>query len=575
MPSIFEDTNPKSLTELLTEIQQCAAALPDFQRDFVWEPSATQELIVSIANNYPAGSLLRIRNTHNLFACREFQGAPPLHTQTTPTFLVLDGQQRLTSLYQAFYGKGEHRYYVKLRDLMDGGDFEECIFYLRLNRAQVKEYNKPEVQARELIMPLNILREGTGAYYKWVFDIANLLPEPERLAQQAALMRLADSWLKAIGDYTFPVVTLSDATSADAVCTIFETLNRTGVKLTVFELLTARFWPKGVNLRALWEESRQAHPILEAFEVDPYYVLQAVALVSSKGAPSCKRKDVLELSIDAVTEWWERAASGLARGLAILQHECGVLLPKWVPYYTMLIPLAAIIAKRGERYGPQAAADKEMLKRWYWCAVFGQAYETGPNARSAKDMAEVVRWLEGSEMPDTISAFKFDPDSLRDATPNQRSVYRGVIGLILSQGPHDLHTSDAITTALVEKEAIDDHHIFPAAYLAERHMPERLRNCVLNRTLIGKTTNQRISDRAPTVYLRDIQGTFERNDLNPDLLAGLLSKHLIPAEPDSPLWNDDFMGFLAERQQLIWSRIQQVTGAKVATHLVESEEDVA
>ena len=574
MPSIFEDTNPRPLTELLTEIQRRTAGLPDFQRDFVWEPSATQALIVSIANNYPAGSLLRIRNTHNLFACREFQGAPPLGN-LVPTFLVLDGQQRLTSLYQAFYGTGEHRYYLNLRGLIAGSDFEECIFYLRRNRARVREYEQPEVQARELIMPLSILREGTGAYYHWVLDITNRLPESERLAQQAALMRLADSWLKAIGDYTFPVVTLSDATNADAVCTIFETLNRTGVKLTVFELLTARFWPKGLNLRALWEQARLAHPILEAFEVDPYYVLQAIALTSSKGAPSCKRKDVLELSVEAVTEWWERAVAGLARGLIILRNECGVLLPKWAPYYTMLAPLAAIIAKRGEQQGPQAMADREMLKRWYWCAVFGQAFETAPNTRSAKDMAEVVRWLEGGEAPDTISAFRFDPNSLRDATPNQRAVYRGVIDLILSQGPRDLHTSDAITTALVEREAIDDHHIFPAAYLARQQVSERLRNCVLNRTLIGKTTNQRISDRAPSDYLGDIKGTFDRNDLNPDLLGRLLSQHLIPSEPDSPLWHDDFTGFLAERQQLIWSRIQRVTGATTAARLVESEEDVA
>src|SRR5690348_1127558 len=101
--NLFEDTTPKPLKQLLGEIDACEAALPDFQRDFVWEPSATQELIVSIASNFPAGSLLRIRNTHQLFAYREFEGAPKLNSYT-PTYLVLDGQQRLMSLYQAFYG---------------------------------------------------------------------------------------------------------------------------------------------------------------------------------------------------------------------------------------------------------------------------------------------------------------------------------------------------------------------------------------------------------------------------------------------------------------------------------------
>src|SRR5713226_1439380 len=126
--SLFEDTNPRELKELLLQIHSREAALPDFQRDFVWDPSATQELIVSIASNYPAGSLLRIRNTRNLFPCREFQGAPPLNGQQT-TYLVLDGQQRLTSLYQAFYGVGEHRYFLNLRRLLEGDDFEECAFH--------------------------------------------------------------------------------------------------------------------------------------------------------------------------------------------------------------------------------------------------------------------------------------------------------------------------------------------------------------------------------------------------------------------------------------------------------------
>src|SRR5215475_8628395 len=123
--SLFEDTNPRALKELLGEINSRTTALPDFQRDFVWDPGATQELIVSIANNYPAGSILRVRDSKRVFAAREFEGAPPLD-RATHTFLVLDGQQRLTSLYQAFYGAGEHRYYLALRKLIDGADFEEA-----------------------------------------------------------------------------------------------------------------------------------------------------------------------------------------------------------------------------------------------------------------------------------------------------------------------------------------------------------------------------------------------------------------------------------------------------------------
>jgi len=92
--NLFEDTNPRALKDLLAEIHYRSMALPDFQRDFVWEPGATQELVVSIANNYPAGSLLRVRDNKRVFAAREFEGAPRLDGQPH-TFLVLDGQHRV------------------------------------------------------------------------------------------------------------------------------------------------------------------------------------------------------------------------------------------------------------------------------------------------------------------------------------------------------------------------------------------------------------------------------------------------------------------------------------------------
>lgn len=570
--NIFEDINPRALTELLGQIHSRETALPDFQRDFVWDPNATQELIVSIALNYPAGSLLRIQNTHQLFAAREFQGAPPLNGQT-PTYLVLDGQQRLTSLYQAFYGVGDHRYFLRLRDLLDGRDFEECIFHLRHNVYRAKELSQLEVQARELILPLSVLRNGPEHYHQWILEVTQLAPETERLKLQMELLQLANNWIKVIGEYAFPVVTLSGKTGGDAVCTIFETLNRTGVKLTVFELLTARFYPRGIRLRELWEEAQKQHPIIAAFEIDPYYVLQIVALVSAKGAPSCKRSDVLDLTVADIEAWWDRAVEGLADGLTLLRDECGVLLAKWLPYYTIVIPLGAVLAKRGQTVGPLAAVNKERVKRWFWCAVFGQAYENAANTQAAKDLTEVNRWLAGGEMPETVGGFKFDPRVLRDSTPSQRAIYRGTIALILSRGPQDFHTSDKITEALMERQGVDDHHIFPTAYLQKLSVPptERLRNCVLNRTLIDKVTNQRISDRAPSDYMGDIQGTFARYDLSSEMFRHLLASHLIPAGPTSPLWSDDFDAFLTERQILLWEQIERVTGAMTATELVVEE----
>lgn len=562
--SIFEDTNPRALKELLSEIHNRTMALPDFQRDFVWEPGATQELIVSIANNYPAGSILRVRDAKRVFAAREFEGAPALGG-AKHTFLVLDGQQRLTSLYQAFYGVGEHRYYLELRKLIDGADFEEAFFHVRATIKWVKAREDFKLQAKELLLPLSVLKGGAGEFGKWSRRVARQLPDMERIALEDCLDTIEEKWIHAIDDYHFPVVTLSDKTEPDALCTIFETLNRTGVKLSVFELLTARFWPKKINLRELWEKAIADYPVIEDFEVDPYYVLQGISLASRK-APSCKRGDVLNLGASDINNWWGKIVLGLATGLEILRDDCKVMLPKWLPYQTMLPPLAAVLARVGIPKTAKAGAQREKLKRWFWCAIFGLAYESGSNSKSAKDVAEMLPWLAGGDPPETVASFRFDPRALRDVTPRQRSIYRGTICLILNGGARDFHTQAVITGKLMAEQGIDDHHIFPDDFLQKKKGVKlaRTRDCVLNRTLIDRTTNQMISNRAPSTYLADIKKT-------PGFpFDAVLGSHGLPTGKTPPLWSDDYESFLTWRQDELWQRIRAVTGATAPADLEAS-----
>lgn len=570
--SIYEDTNPRELKTLLGQIEQGEAALPDFQRDFVWDPNATQELIVSIASNYPAGSLLRIRNTKQLFACREFQGAAPLEKHR-PNYLVLDGQQRLTSLFQAFFGVGDHRYFLDLGKLMDGVDFEDAIFHLRANHKRARSLEALGTQSEQLVLPLAVLRGGNGGYAKWAKAVmkrkSGNVNEEEYNRLDVALDDIGETWIQTIDDYKFPVVTLSDATSAEAVCTIFETLNRTGVKLSPFELLTARFWPQEVNLRSLWATAIAEYPAIEEFDIDPYYMMIAISLVA-RSTPSARRADILALQAADMEAWWERVAWGMGEALKLLQEDCGLISPRWLPYNTILIPLAAILAKHGLPNGPAASGLKQKLTRWYWCSVLGQTYESNATSQMAKDVVETLAWLTGGEPPEAVRDFRFDPRMLRDVTPRQRAVYRGVLGLIMREHPRDFHSGALMTSEAMIDQGIDDHHIFPQAFLALKRpdVSPRLRDCVLNRTLIDRKTNQRISKRDPSEYLAEIE-----NALGPHFPA-LLRSHLLPAEAENPLTAGDFDGFLQWRQDAIWQRIQSVTGVITASDLLIEEPDL-
>lgn len=553
--TIYEDTNSKPLLDLLDRIHSGDMVLPDFQRDFVWEPSATQALIVSIANNYPAGSILRVRDRQRAFSSREFEGAPPPASEHT--FLVLDGQQRLTSLYQAFYGVGDHRYYLDIRALIDGADFEDAIDYLRRTKGAVAKREAIEWQAEQLLMPLSTLHKGSTGFSKWASQVARTRQGAERDQLEDQLQELEAQWINRIDQYVFPVVTLSADTEPAALCTIFETLNRTGVKLSVFELLTARFWSQDLKLRELWEQARSDHPLIAHFDVDPYYVLMAIALAGGK-TPSCKRGDVLNLTAEQVTTWWQPVIEALALSLTILHDDCWVLEARWLPFNTMLSPMAAALAVAGASRGVAMGAQREQIKRWFWCSAFSQAYEKSPNAQSGRDVTELIPWLNDSAAPppENVRTFHFNPELLRDVTPRQRSLYRATICLILASGncPLDFHSRAVLNEKLLASSGIDDHHIFPAHHLDLQGVEARKRDCVLNRCLIDRETNQRIQFRAPSDYLAELR---EKEHFPMDTVLG---SHLIPYWPESGLWTDEFERFQEQRLELISSAIGKATG---------------
>jgi len=553
---IFYPSSEK-LKYLLESIHQREIALPDFQRDFVWDPRETEELIESICQNFPAGSLLRIKNSAGFyFAPREFFGAPPLDGHA-PSYLILDGQQRLTSLYQAFYGVGNHRYFIDLQGIIDGQDLEDCVFYLRRNEAK-KHYGTIDQQAKGLVFPFQNLFGDAGGLESWLDQVLELSQksDPDKKLLKQRLRETRKQWLVPAEDYEFPMVSLSENTSASAVCTIFETLNRTGVKLSVFDLLAARFWPEEVRLRDLWEQAKKEHQIIGDFEVDPYYLLQAVALVAAKTAPSCKRKDVLAMTVDQIKSGWNVVVQGLAETLKILRNDCGVVLPQWLPYNTILIPSAAILATTTKAKGPDVGAIRNKVMRWFWCSVFGQAYEKAPNSQAVKDFTELRSWFAGGPPPQSVSQFSFDVSLLRNTTPRQRAVYRGVIALVLRNGARDFHTADPMTAATIVQRKIEDHHLFPQAFLAERFpdVTSTLRDCVLNRTLIDKETNGRIWKRAPSDYLAEIEKPVKQKGLE-----SILRSHLLPATAASSFRQDRFEDFLKDREQLIATQLKEVT----------------
>ncbi|MCS6306161.1 MAG: hypothetical protein H8K07_21240 [Nitrospira sp.] len=194
--------------------------------------------------------------------------------------------------------------------------------------------------------------------------------------------------------------------------------------------------------------------------------------------------------------------------------------------------------------------------RWFWCSVFGQAYEKAPNSQAVKDYSELKAWFAGGLPPLSVSQFSFDLSLLRQTTPRQRAVYRGVIALVLRNGARDFHTADPMTAATILERKIEDHHVFPQAFLAERkpEVTTTVRDCVLNRALIDKETKGRIGKKAPSTYLQEVEKEVKGKGL-----GLILRSHLLPDESDSSLRQDLFNQFLEDREVLIAAQLKEVT----------------
>jgi hypothetical protein len=537
-------TFSRRLVQMLDQLHTGEIALPDFQRSFVWAPDATRELIVSLIRGFPAGNLLFLQGGSATFKARAAEEAPG--SQMQPSYLILDGQQRLTSLYQALVGVGQSRFFLDVGGLLSGAEVDESVRVLPADRAQA--LSATEAQATALVMPLSRVRDGDSI--RWIDSVVRARGDEDPDRVRSLLYDVQQTYVEPLRDYAFPVTVLPESTELEAVCTIFETLNRTGKPLTTFELISARVFAGGLSLNDFWTAAKAEHPILEDFDVDPVYLLQVIAL---RLGARCKRSVILRLPADAIEREWEPAVSDMAAALSMLRTQCGVLVSKWLPYRPMLIPLAVAWREIANATGPDQGAMRAKLIRWFWCASFTGEYESSSATLAERDSPVLRAWLIGGATPPVVQDFGWNPEKWRTVTARQQGLYRATMALTLSQAPRDFHTGAPLTSDLIEEEKIDDHHVFPRAFL--RDLGRGAENdSVLNHVLIDRLTNVRIGKNPPSRYLAEVRAVLG------DGLDAVLASHALPGEADSPLERDDFDAFLTWRLERLDELLAQETG---------------
>jgi len=307
----------------------------------------------------------------------------------------------------------------------------------------------------------------------------------------------------------------------------------------------------------LWETSQESHPQLHEFsggEPDTYgiFILRVIALLRGL---EVKSRQLINLKPDEFEKDWHRAAEAIEKALkrlvSIHTDGFGVFDPRWQPYSTLTPVLATCLSKGEEaRVGESMYRD---LKCWYWGSVFLERYAGAVESTTYRDAMDLLsRQRTPDFRPQVFEAIKSvlleSNYSLRDVA-RVNSVYRGVMNLIAIKGARDFATNDGIPF-----HELEDHHIFPAAFLRDQLSIKGARaNTILNRTLIKDSTNRKISRKAPSDYLRSVIPNEHRDTI--------LRSHLIGPEAQAAMERDDYETFLLAREKDILQHLRSYLGA--------------
>ncbi|MDR0673112.1 MAG: DUF262 domain-containing protein [Zoogloeaceae bacterium] len=598
-------TNPVALSELLKDCRDGVLQLPDFQRSWVWDEDRIKSLIASISRAFPIGALMTLETGGETnFKPRPVEGASPA-VEERPSSLLLDGQQRMTSLYQVTLrgevvktktakGKDVERwFYIDIRKALEASeDRDDAIVGVPrdlllkggfFGRDVVLDLSSPEREYETLMYPVRYVFDW-DEWQDGFDDFWRRKPDGEEM--RSLFRRFKKKVLENFKSYDVPVITLGRATSKEAVCVVFEKVNTGGKPLDAFELVTAMYAAEGHELRKDWYGDGKGAPgrhqrfrdaLIKPSGADSGILagvgntdfLQVISLFHTrerrreaekagkqgKELPNVtgNRQALLSLPLSAYKQYERQVEEGFMT-VAKFLHTLHIYRIGDLPYQSQIVPLAAILADIGDDWGNLACRDK--LQRWFWNGVFGELYGSSVDTRNARDFMEVPAWLRGGEAPSTISETLFRADRLKTMRSRLSAAYKGMNALLMDKGAKDFCSGQKFDDTVFFGENVDIHHIFPKAWCLGKGIRPEVFDSIINKTPLSYRTNRVIGGVAPSEYLARLK-TAGMTDAS---LDENLRSHLIDPEL---LRADRFEDFLVSRQRCLLDLIREA-GVQVA-----------
>lgn len=584
-----------SLNLLISRLREGRFVIPDFQREFEWQPWDIQELMRSIFLDYYIGSLLLWKGKKENYQALSCESLYGYSEQGSRDSIVLDGQQRLTAMYYAFFSPNvplpnrasRFCYYINVDKFM-AEQYDDAFHYDTIGRKWQKILGDTTHQFETHIFPLSVVGAGGWDLGNWGQGYELFWKNKAKDGQTSDIIKSVANhnaenakafgvYLKELTEqYQIAYIELDQDLSVDRVCDIFTQINSRGIRLDVFDLVNALLKPKGLQLKHMWREAAPRLEFVESGKMN-VYILQVMSILRQaycspkylyfllpgqekpvRDPDGTRRNEILVPDIADFEVRWNGAVNALENAIKLLRHpqEFGAISSNYLPYVSILPVFAALQAHIKTLTPNKQLEAQRRIRLWYWASVFTNRYSGSVESTTARDFLDVKAWIEDPiAEPALISEFKsrFKNLDLRREVKSGTSVYNGVFNLLVLQGARDWMTGN-----VPQYGDLDDHHIVPASWGA-RNLKDNLIHSILNRTPLTADTNRKIiNDRLPNVYLPEliassseatVRGILESHFISPTALAILLRKPFTP---------DDFEAFISERQHTLQDAIENL-----------------
>lgn len=522
----------KKYTDLISEIQKGQIKIPKFQRDFVWSIDKTAKLLDSILKGYPIGTFILWETNERLNDIKNIGNLelPPIPDDIKVQY-VLDGQQRITSLYAAFLGasiqkEGEK----KITDY--GLIFVDLEGNIENNDEQIILPQEPESKNITLNALLNLkystLRE------KYSNDEIDKIQE----------------YKETFTTYDFSTVVLRKE-DIDSAIEVFTRINTGGQTLTLFEIMSAKTYDEEQN----FDMQAEFQKLLKELEVSKYetisstVILNVLSLILSKNK-ECKRKVVLQLDKQSIIDIWNDVISALKESIDYFRSVYRIPVSTLLPYDALLVPFSYFFYFQKEK--PKGKQIK-YLEEFFWRISLSYRYSSSTESKLAQDIKRIDQILHQKRPNyDEIKVFLNSPQDLIETGFSAGNSYcKAVLCLLAYYEPKDFRDNGKVildNSWLKMANSKNYHHFFPKSYLKKQGIGNE--NSIVNITLVGADLNKRkIRAKAPSIYIQDFL------DENEGLFNSIKS-HLIENIADFGIHSDDYSVFLEKRAQEIFKALK-------------------